>query len=224
MAGSTAQGREYPTDFTLQTGSPGGATAPASRLARALILALACALAGAAAAAKEKPSVQYQIPLPAPPDFSALDWLLGEWTGKTLPNSPAGDLHLSISLDLEKHFLIFRGEVSLAATQTVPATKESWLGILSADPGGVGFTLQVFSSMGFITRYRVTVEGPQVRLNPEGGDRPPPEWLFRRVLERIGPGEFTETVQVAPPAKPFFDYYSAKFARVPPPAKPSPAP
>ena len=61
------------------------ATAPGSRLARALILALACALAGAAAAAKEKPSVQYQIPLPAPPDFSALDWLLGEWTGEPVP-------------------------------------------------------------------------------------------------------------------------------------------
>ena len=224
MAGSTAQGREDSTDFTLQTGSPGGATAPASRLARALILALACAFVGATAAAKEKPSVQYQIPLPAPPDFSALDWLLGEWTGKTLANSPAGDVHLSISLDLEKHFLIFRGEISLAATQTVPATKESWLGILSVDPGRAGFTLQVFSSTGFITRYRVTVEGPQVRLNPEGGDRPPPDWLFRRVLERIGPGEFTETVQVAPPAKPFFDYYTAKFARVPPPAKPNPAP
>jgi len=189
-----------------------------------LILALACALAGATAAAKEKPSVQYQIPLPAPPDFSALDWLLGEWTGKTLANSPAGDVRLSISLDLEKRVLLFRGEVSLAATQTVPATKESWLGILSADPGRAGFTLQVFSSTGFITRYRVTVEGPQVRLNPEGGDRPPPDWLFRRVLERIGPGEFTETVQAAPPAKPFFDYYTAKFARVPPPAKPSPTP
>ncbi len=224
MAGATAQGREYSTDFTLQTGSPGGATAPASRLARALILALACAFVGATAAAKEKPSVQYQIPLPAPPDFSALDWLLGEWTGKTLANSPAGDVRLSISLDLEKRVLLFRGEVSLAATQTVPATKESWLGILSADPGRAGFTLQVFSSTGFITRYRVTVEGPQVRLNPEGGDRPPPDWLFRRVLERIGPGEFTETVQVAPPAKPFFDYYTAKFARVPPPAKPNPAP
>jgi hypothetical protein len=189
-----------------------------------LILALACAFVGATAAAKEKPSVQYQIPLPAPPDFSALDWLLGEWTGKTLANSPAGDVRLSISLDLGKHFLIFRGEISLAATQTVPATKESWLGILSADPGRAGFTLQVFSSTGFITRYRVTVEGPQVRLNPEGGDRPPPDWLFRRVLERTGPGEFTETVQVAPPAKPFFDYYTAKFARVPPPAKPNPAP
>jgi hypothetical protein len=196
----------------------------ASRLARALVLALACGLAGATAAAKEKPPVQYQIPLPAPPDFSELDWLLGEWTGKTLANSPAGDVRLSASLDLEKHFLIFRGEISLAATQTVPATNESWLGILSADSNRGGFTLRVFSSTGFITCYRVTVEGPQVRLNPEGGDRPPPDWLFRRVLERNGPAEFTETVQVAPPAKPFFDYYTAKLTRVPAPEKPNPAP
>ena len=82
----------------------------------------------------------------------------------------------------------------------------------------------MFSSTGFITYYRVTVEGPQVRLNPEGGDRPPPDWLFRRVLERNGPAEFTETVQVAPPAKAFFDYYTAKLTRVPAPEKPNPAP
>ena len=58
---------------------------------RALILALIGALAGATAAAKDKPPVQYQIPMPTPPDFSALDWLQGQWTGKTLPNSPPGD-------------------------------------------------------------------------------------------------------------------------------------
>ena len=210
-------------DFTLDTDSPGGATARGRSWARALILALACALSGATAAAKDKPPVQYQIPLPAAPDYSGLDWLLGEWAGRTVDSSPAGEVRLSVTPDLEKHFLIFRGEVSLAATQTVPATKESWMGILSANPGGPGFTLQVFSSTGFITRYRVTVDGPQVRLNPEGGDRPPPDWLFRRVLERTGPGEFTDAVQAAPPAKPFFDYYTAKLTRVPSSQKTSPA-
>ncbi len=137
--------------------------------ARALLLALACALTGVLGAAKDKAPVQYQIPLPPAPDFSAVDWLVGEWSGKTLPNSPAGDVRLTVNLDLEKHYLTFRGQVSLAATQTVAATKESWMGILSAESQGAGFTLSVFSSTGFISRYRVTVEGPLVRLNPEGG-------------------------------------------------------
>jgi len=204
--------------------SPHRVKACGSAPVRALILALICALAGAALAAKDKPPVQYQIPIPTLPDFSALDWLQGQWTGKTLPNTPPGEVQLSVSPDLEKHFLVFRGEISLAATRTVPATKESWIGILSASSDRAGFILRVFSSTGFITRYRLTVDGAELHLNPEGGDSPPPGWLFRRTWARTGPGEFSETVQAAPPGKAFFDYYTAKFARVPPPAKTNPAP
>jgi hypothetical protein len=193
-------------------------------LVRVLILALLGALAGGALAAKDKPPVQYQIPIPTLPDFSALDWLQGQWAGKTLPHSPFGEGQLSVSPDLEKHFLVFRGEVSLAATRTVPATKESWMGILSASPDRAGFILRVFSSTGFITRYRLTVDGADLHLNPEGGDSPPPGWLFRRIWARTGPDEFTETVQAAPPGKAFFDYYSAKFTRVLPPARTNPTP
>jgi hypothetical protein len=98
------------------------------------------------------------------------------------------------------------------------------MGILSASPDGRGFILRVFSSTGFITRYRLIVEGPEIHFNPEGGDSPPPGWLFRRVWSRTGPDELTETVQAAPPGKAFFDYYTAKFARVAPPPKTTPAP
>ena len=189
------------------------------RLLRPLMLALICAMAGGASAAKEKPPVQYHIPIPKPPDFSVLDWIQGQWTGKTLPNSPPGDVQLSVTPDLEKHVLIFRSEVSLGATPTVPATKESWMGILSLSPDGSGFTLHVYTSMGFITRYRLTVDAAELQWVPDGGDSPPPGWLFRRSWVRTGPDEFNETVQAAPPGKMFFDWYTIKFARVPPPAK-----
>jgi hypothetical protein len=177
-----------------------------------------------AVTAKDKPPVQYEIPIPTTPDFSELDWMQGRWAGKTGPESPSGDVQLSVSPDLEKHFLVFRGEVSLAATPTTPMAKESWMGILSAGANGSEFILRVFSSTGFITRYRMVVDGAEIRLHPEGGDSPPPGWLFRRIWTRTGPDEFAETVQAAPPAKAFFDYYTAKFVRVRPPAKISPAP
>lgn len=179
-----------------------------------LILALTCAVAGANLAAKEKPPVQYKITVPAPPDFSALDWLQGEWVGKTVPNSSPGNVHLSVSPDLDRHFLVFRGAVSLAATPTAPASKESWMGVLSAGSAASEFVLHMFSSTGFISRYRLTTSADQIRLNPEGGDSPPPGWLFRMVWTRTGPDEFTETVQAAPPSKPFFDYFTAQLARV----------
>jgi hypothetical protein len=91
--------------------------------------------------------------------------------------------------------------------------KESWLGVLTSDRGSGGFLLRAFSNTGFITRYRVTVEGPEIRINPEGGEQPPPGWLFRTVIKRTEPQEFVETVQAAPPNKSFFDYYTAKLNR-----------
>ena len=197
---------------------------PHGVLVRALLLALMGAPIGAAAAPKDKPPIQYQIPLPTAPDFSAFDWMLGQWAGKTVANNPAGEVQVSVSPDLNKHFLILRGEISLAATDTVPATKESWLGVVSADPGGSGFVLRKYSSTGFMTRYRLTVDPPEMQLNPEGGDSPAPGWLFRETWARTGPAEIKVTVQAAPPGKPFFDYYTAKLTHPAPAEKPAPAP
>lgn len=197
------------------TASPDCRNSGAGMLAFALVMGILCIPAPAAAAAKQKPPVQYQIPIPPPPDFSALTWLEGEWSGKTVLNSPPGQVQLSVSAGLDKRFLIFHGEVALEPTKTLPAFKESWIGILSAHPDGAGFVLHVFSSTGFITRYRLALDGPELHWTPEGGDSPPPGWLFRKSWTRIGPDQFTETVQAAPPGKGFFDYYTAILTRAP---------
>jgi len=183
---------------------------------RPLFLVLLWMLGAVAAPAKDKTPLTYRIPLPPKADFGPVDWLVGDWTGKTGERSPQGEIRLAVSYDLDKRFLIFREETALAATPTVPATNESWLGILSPDPAGKGFVLRAFSSTGFISRYRVTVEQGQVSFNPEGGEEPPPGWLFRRTLQRVDVGELSETVQVAPPGKPFFDYCTAKLTRASP--------
>ena len=180
----------------------------------AIILALACLVGAPPLSAKEKPPTTYQIPLPPKPDFSQVDWLVGEWAGSITDKKAPGEIHLSVSYELDHRVMLLRGEASFQATKTSPAMKESWLGVLTSDPGAAGLFLRTFSSTGFITRYRVTVEGPETHFNPEGGEQPPPGWLFRTVLKRNGPQEFVETVQAAPPNKPFFDYYSAKLSRV----------
>ena len=176
----------------------------------------------ALAAGDRRPST-YRIPLPPKPDFSSLAWILGDWSGQTVRHSRQGEVHLSVTYGLDQRVLIFSEEVSLAATRDAPAVKESTLGILSADPTDNAFLLQVYSSTGFITRYRVSVAGPEIDFNPVGGLRPPPGWLSRRVLERSDVDGFTETVQMAPPLRAFFDYYTVALTRVIPPAKSKPA-
>ena len=180
----------------------------------AIILALACLVGAAPLVAKEKAPTIYQIPLPPKQDFSAVDWLVGEWTGKTTDRRAQGEIRLSVTYELDKQVMLLRGEAPFQATKTSPAMKETWLGVLTPDRGAGGFLLRAFSSTGFITRYRVTVEGPETHINPEGGEQPPPGWLFRTVIKRTDPQEFVETVQAAPPDKSFFDYYTAKLSRV----------
>jgi hypothetical protein len=179
-----------------------------------IILALACLVGATPLVAKEKAPTVYQIPLPPKPDFSPVEWLVGEWTGKTTDQSAQGEIRFSVSYELDKQVMLLRGEASFQATKTSPAMKESWLGVLTPDRGAGSFLLCTFSSTGFITRYRVTVEGPETHINPEGGEQPPPGWLFRTVIRRTDPQEFVETVQAAPPDKSFFDYYTAKLSRV----------
>ena len=189
-----------------------------------IILALACLVGPAPGDSKEKPPTVYQIPLPERPDFSALDWLVGDWAGKITDQKTLGEVHLSVSYQLEKHIILFRGDTTLQATKTSPPTKESWLGVLTQDRRAGGFLFREFSSTGFITRYRLTVDGPETHINPEGGDQPPPGWLFRTVIKRTNPQEIVETVQVAPPNKGFFDYYTAKLNRLTPEEKSKTAP
>ena len=168
--------------------------------------------------AKEKPPTTYTIPLPPPPDFSQIDWLIGEWSGKTTERDLQGDIRLSAAYDLNKRVVIFREMISLPATKTIPATSETWMGVLTVTRPGAGFILRTFSSTGFVMRYRVTVDGAEIHFNPDGGEQSPPGWLFRRIITRTNADELTETVQGAPPQKPFFDYYGARLARATAPA------
>src|SRR5208337_3618656 len=101
----------------------------------AIILVLACLVQAAPLTAKEKAPTIYQIPLPPKPDFSTVDWLVGEWTGKTTDQRTPGEIHLSVSYQLDKRVMLLRGATSLQATKTSPAMKESWLGILTSDRG-----------------------------------------------------------------------------------------
>ena len=166
--------------------------------------------------AKEKHPATYSIALPPKPDFSPVDWMVGEWTGKMTGNGPQGEVHFSAAYDLNQRFMILREEVTFAATRTgVPAFKEDSMGVLSAEPDS-GFILRWFSTTGFITRYRLSVNGPEISWSQEGGDNPPPGGFFRRLIEHtnLNPSQFSETVQVAPPKRPFFDYYTARLTRV----------
>ncbi len=181
---------------------------------RVLLACFVVFTAGSLFARQKNPTI-YTIPLPPKPDFSSLQWLVGNWSGKTAEKKAAGDVHLSVAYALQHRFLEIKGDVSLPATKTAPATHEAWVGMLSQGPAPGTFALRLFTSTGFMTRYQVTVTGSQVLFNPQGGPLPPQGWLFRWTFAQVGPDVCTERVDVAPPEKSFFNYYSAKLSRNP---------
>ena len=183
------------------------------RTIRLLSLGVVLVLGKGFLLAKEKQPATYSIPLPPKPDFTSLDWIVGEWAGRTAGQELQVDVRFSASYDLDQRFMILHEEVSFAATKTAPASKETSMGILSASADS-GFVLRWFSATGFITRYHVSVNGAEISLNQEGGDNPPPGWLFRRLIQHPDPSQFIETVQVAPANRPFFDYYVVTLRRV----------
>jgi hypothetical protein len=198
-------------------GSAGG------RAMKSVIIVTLFFLAPALLAAREKNPSTYRIPLPPTPDFSSIEWMIGNWTGQMDRHSPEGEIHLSVAYDLDHRVMIFREKISLAATGEFPDNNESSFGILSRAPSGDSFLLEVYSTTGFISRYRVTVSGSEIDFTPDGGIQPIPGWLSRRIIQRGDVDGFTETVQLAPPLRPFFDYYTAAFTREAAPSKPKPA-
>ena len=105
----------------------------AKRAMRPAILIALVFLAPAFLAAKDKQPSTYRIPLPPKPDFSSIEWMIGNWTGQMDKQSPPGEIHLSVSYDLDQRVMIFREKVSIAATGEISG-KESSVGILSPAP------------------------------------------------------------------------------------------
>ncbi|MDE3178113.1 MAG: hypothetical protein KGM47_00525 [Acidobacteriota bacterium] len=172
-----------------------------------------CLLLAIPLQARQKTAKDYTIQTPPAPNFSSLEWLLGVWSGKTTSKGSQGRVLLSLAYELGKRFMIFREELSLPATKAVSATHEGVMGIIHASATGT-FEMDLYSSTGFVTHYRVTATHGLVTFSPDGGAVSPPGWLFRRAIRHTNPGECNESVEVAPPGGNFFNYYSADLFQV----------
>jgi hypothetical protein len=180
----------------------------------ALALASPCRPQPVSAPAAQKARNTYIIPTPAPADYSSLQWLIGDWSGKIIGKGTPGKVLLSVSFALGRRVIILREQLSLAATKAAPASEEQSMGILSAS--GRSYDFALYSSTGFVTRYQVSVENGEIDFTPEGGLDPPAGWLFRRSIRLTNSHQCVETVDVAPPNQPFFNYYTASLRHTAP--------
>ncbi|HEX5482882.1 MAG TPA: hypothetical protein VFZ08_09690 [Terriglobia bacterium] len=178
------------------------------------LLLLLFLLVGIPVLASQKAPKTYRLATPPEPNYKSIDWLVGSWVGKTTSPGAQGQVLLTVGYELGKRFLMLRQEVSLSATDSVPATHEGFMGVLNGGATGGAFNLNLYSSTGFVMHYRVTAKDGQIVFQPEGGIVPPEGWLFRWTIIHTGAGHCVERVDVAPPGKSFFEYYSATLSQV----------
>src|SRR5437879_13829034 len=123
----------------------GGSRPPQGYRMRSLFLVM-LSLSGAgqlfALQSKEKPPATYSITLPPEPDFSAVDWLVGEWTGKTAGKDPPGEVRLRAAYDLGRRFMVLREDVALPPPKAAPAARASWMAHLEPRPAGAAFAVR----------------------------------------------------------------------------------
>jgi hypothetical protein len=182
----------------------------------AVCLGFSCVLRPCPAHAAQKARDTYTITTPAPADYSNFQWLIGDWSGKTTGKGAQGDVLLSASFALGKRFIILREQLSLPATKLAPASTQESIGILSGGSSGSKYQFAQYSSNGFVTRYQVSVGNGEIDFNPAGGLEPPSGWLFRRSIRQTNKDECVETIDVAPPNQPFFNYYTASLRHTTP--------
>jgi hypothetical protein len=163
---------------------------------------------------KEKPPAVYRLVSPPKPDFARFGWVLGDWAGKLGVKEPAGDARFSAIYDLDQRVIVLREELAFNATKNAPAYRDSWMGILTPGDVGRNWSMRMYTSHGFVTRYNVIADAHAIHFDFDGGEVPPSGWLFRRVIEHVSDTELRDTVQVAPPGHQFFDYYTARLTRV----------
>src|SRR5690242_3065853 len=116
---------------------------------RTLIVISVClaALAPSACWGKDKGPAVYTIQTPPKPDFAALAWLVGDWSGKIgAEKQPIGDVHFSAAYDLEQHFIILREQLWTENTKSAPGLRESWMGVLSPRPDVKSWLLRIYSN------------------------------------------------------------------------------
>lgn len=91
-------------------------------------------------------------------------------------------------------------------------------GFFSFDNARKAIVLRQFHVEGFVNQYVLSVESTadKIIFESEHFENFSNEWRARETYEIIGPDEFTETFELAPPGKPFEIYGKNHFRRVQP--------
>ena len=174
----------------------------------------ACAVAGLLASIL--PVVALAQQAPADP-WAPVRFMVGSWQGTATGNAGDGTVTRQYEFVLGQRF------IQEKSTSVYPPqernrkgeTHEHW-SFLSYDRARKLLVLRQFHIEGFVNQFALSAEestADKLVFSSEGFENFSNKWRARETYHVLGPDEFTETFELAPPEKPFAVYSKNHFRR-----------
>jgi hypothetical protein len=164
-------------------------------------------------------SSQAQAPAP-PPELDPglpVKFMVGKWTGTATGNAGDGTVVRDYEFVLKKRFL------SETNTSTYPPQEKNKKGeihdhiaYISYDKTRKALVLRQFHVEGFVNQFVMNRENStseKIVFESEAFENFSNKWRARETYDVVGPDEFIETFELAPPDKPFQIYSKNHFKR-----------
>ena len=135
---------------------------------------------------------------PSKPDWSAFQFLLGEWVGEGSGDPGQGTGIFTFSMDLQDHIILRRNRSDYPATETHPAFSHTDLMIIYQEPAPSARAIY-FDNENHTIEYNISVKGKSVVFTSDslqGGPR------FRLTYTLLSVDSLFLTFEIAPPATP----------------------
>jgi len=152
--------------------------------------------------------------------WAAVRFMVGAWEGKAEGRAGDGTVSRRYEFVLGQRFLHERN------TSTYPPQERNRKGevhehwsFISYDRARKVLVLRQFHIEGFVNQYSFSPDesGPgRLVFQSEGFENLGSKWRAKETYQILGPDEFTETFELAPPDKPFEAYGKNHFKRVRP--------
>jgi hypothetical protein len=149
--------------------------------------------------------------------WEPLKFFVGKWegTGKGKPGTSKIEREYQFVLNGKYLNVQSRSVYDPQPNNPKGETHEEW-GMISFDKSRKQFVFRQFHVEGFVNQYvttSVSTDGKTIVFTSEGIENIPAGWRARETYRIAGPGEFTETFELAEPGKDFEIYSEGRLHR-----------
>ena len=149
--------------------------------------------------------------------WNPFSYFVGSWKGSGEGKPGHSRVERKYEFVLNGKFLFVQSKSTYEPQEKNPRGEihEDW-GFISYDGARKTHVLRQFHVEGFVNHYVLDVlaeDGQSIRFVTEGIENIPPGWKARETYRILGPDEFVEVFELAPPDKEFELYSENRFQR-----------